>query len=129
VPPDDPTSSATPNPDASMPAKFTLGTAKFENVNTPTAGGLPPVDVHEILRDNLARAQAAGLNDLTPTPTRRSRRRRDYWFLLITANLFFGLIAVRSGPGAPIVFVSALAGMAIVSSALTWVMWFVMDDY
>src|SRR5688500_9204977 len=36
-------------------------------------------DVQAILRDNLARANAAGLNDLAPKPKRRSRRNRDYW--------------------------------------------------
>jgi hypothetical protein len=127
MPPDLPPSSTPPDP--GVPARLKLGTARFESVNAPVAGGPPPVEVVQILRDNLARANAAGLNELAPMPPRRSRRRRDYWLLLVSANLVFGLIAVCSGPSAPLPFVSALSGMALVSGGLTWLMWFVMDDY
>ncbi len=129
MPPDDAAPSTPPADGASVPAKFRLGTANFESVNAPADGGPPPVDVRQILRDNVARAGAAGLNELAPAPARRSRRSRDFWLLLISTNLFFGGIAIWVGPSVPIPFVSALAGMAFVSAALTWVMWVVMDDY
>lgn len=82
-------------------------------------------DVHAILRDNLAKANAAGLNELTPKPPRKSRRTRDYFLTLGAGNLFFiATILFR-----PHVAVFAVAGMIILTLGLTWVMWFVMDDY
>jgi hypothetical protein len=85
-------------------------------------------DVHAMLRDNLARANAAGLNDVPVGPKRRSRRKRDYFLLLIPVNGFFGFMAF--GPHANAVsFVYGLAGIVVFSIGLTWVMWFVMDDY
>src|SRR5262245_17975095 len=50
-------------------------------------------DVHVILHDNHARANAAGLNELTPKPRRRSRRNRDYFLLLIPLDAFFAFMA------------------------------------
>src|SRR5262245_43999880 len=40
-----------------------------------------PNEVHAMLRDNLTRANVAGLNDLAPLPPKRSRRKRHYWLL------------------------------------------------
>lgn len=81
-------------------------------------------DVHAILRENLAKADAAGLNDLAPKPRRRSRRKRDYFFLLIVGNLVGGgLFAWQQGN------IVVLAGMGLFNISLTWTMWFVMDDY
>lgn len=85
-------------------------------------------DVHGILRDNVDRANAAGLNDLTPKVRRRSRRKRDYWLLLLTINAFF--VFVGLGPYSnPTTQIYALAGFVMFTLGLTWVMWFVMDDY
>ena len=90
----------------------------------------PPIanDVHAILADNLARANAAGLNTLAPKPKRRSRRTRDYFLVMIPLNAFLGFAAV--GPYAnAVTFVYGLAGMILFSIALTWVMFFIVDDY
>ena len=114
--------------DATGSAKLKLGSAKFESVNS-TATSSSSVDVHQILRENLDHANRAGLNDLAPVPARPSRRRRDYWLVMAGGNLAFGFIAASVGPTKPIVFVSALAGMVLLSGGLTWAMWFVMDDY
>ncbi len=85
-------------------------------------------DVHGILRDNLDRANAAGLNDLAPKLRRRSRRKRDYWLLLLTVSAFLAFIVF--GPYAnPMTKLYGLAGFVIFTLGLTWVMWFVMDDY
>ncbi len=127
-PADPPVVSAAPLAKTESPAKYQLGTAKFESVNHPTAGP-PAIDVQQMLMENVARANAAGLNELAPSPPRRSRRRRDYWLLMIGGNSLLGLIAALSGPSSPFVFVFALAGMALLSAGLSWVMWFVMDDY
>ena len=87
-----------------------------------------PNEVQTILRDNLARADAAGLNALAPKPRRASRRRRDYLVLLLPVNGFFAFWAF--GPYAnAATFVYGLGGMALYSTALSWVMYGVMDDY
>jgi hypothetical protein len=78
-------------------------------------------EIHAVLRDNLARANAAGLNEVSPRP-RRSRRRRDYFLTLLIGN------TVLVG-GAFLMPVFAIAGMIIFNLGATWIMWFVMDDY
>jgi hypothetical protein len=87
-------------------------------------------DVQAMLQENVARANKAGLNDLAEQPERRSRRARDYWFLMIVGNsllvtLFTG--AVASGNAFLIAF--AAGGIGLLSAGLTWLMWFVLDDY
>jgi hypothetical protein len=89
-----------------------------------------PSDVHGLLRGNLARANAAGLNELEEKPPRRSRRARDYWFLMITGNcvlaaLFAGAVVSRNA----FLMAFSAAGIGLITAGLTWVMWFVMDDY
>ena len=111
------------------PVKHTLTTAKFEAVNAPTATPTPvPTDVYQVLRDNLARENAAGLNVVRPVPKRPSRRKRDFWLVLIGGNL-----AIMASVGFTSINVMTViygfAGVILLSSGLTWVMWFVMDDY
>jgi hypothetical protein len=114
------------------PRKFyKLKEAEFERVNPLPGEPQPPTtsqDVHAILRDNLDRANEAGLNALTAQERRPSRRKRDYWTLLLIGNAFFGCglayFGLQSVPG-----IFALGGMIFFSGALTWVMWFVMDNY
>jgi hypothetical protein len=84
-------------------------------------------DVHAMLKQNLAADDAAGLNQVAPRPKRRSRRKRDFWLLLIPVNLFFGYMAISGGNA--VAFVYGIGGIALFTSGLTWVMWFVMDDY
>jgi hypothetical protein len=85
-------------------------------------------DVHAMLRHNVARDNAAGLNNLSPLPKKRSRRKRDYWLLLISVNLFFAFAAL--GPYAnPLTLIYGVAGFILYTISLTWVMWGVMDDY
>jgi hypothetical protein len=78
--------------------------------------------VHAILRENLARANAAGLNEVTPPAPRKSRRKRDYILALIAGNTFF-IVGLKYNP------VFAGAGLIIFNVGVTWVMWVVMDDY
>ncbi len=88
----------------------------------------PANDVQVLLRDEAARLQAAGVNELTPKPRRRSRRTRDYWLLVLSLNAFFAFAAF--GPFRnPMTLTYGIAGMIITTLGLTWVMWFVMDDY
>jgi predicted phage tail protein len=110
------------------PVKHTLTSAKFEALNAPTAATPPPVDVHQVLRDNLARENAAGMNAVKPVPPRRSRRKRDYWLVLIFGNLAIAATVHLAG-GNVVTVVYGFSGIILLSSGLTWVMWFVMDDY
>lgn len=110
-------------------------------------------DVHAMLRDNLAKANAAGLNDLAPLPRRRSRRRRDYIALLIAGNLFIAgaytaemflgfqvqcIVAhmpnefmnlVRFALANPATYILAPVGMLFYSGCLTWLMFGIMQNY
>lgn len=100
------------------------------------AAAANPNEVHDILRDNHARADAAGLNEVSLAPKRASRRRRDYLVMMTIGSAFLGLMAVFSGfsalagnKGAAIAFVSSSAGLVMFNIALYWVMFHIMEDY
>ncbi|MDB6127291.1 MAG: hypothetical protein JWM35_1187 [Verrucomicrobia bacterium] len=110
---------------------------KASTAARPPASAKPPAapsaptpaanDVHAILESNLKHANEAGENEVSLRPKPPSRRKRDYWLLLVASNLFFIVcMAVARNIGAS---VFGGAGMILVSIGLTWVMWFVMDDY
>ncbi|MEO6567645.1 MAG: hypothetical protein ABIO94_02680 [Opitutaceae bacterium] len=110
---------------------YQLGKAGFEPVNVPpeTPGAAAPAqDVQAHLRDNLARANAAGLNKIDDRPPRPSRRKRDYWMLFLLGNGVLGAALLYFGPetlgGA-----FAVSAMIFFSAALTWVMFGVMSKY
>lgn len=85
-------------------------------------------EVHALLRLNAHHAEAAGLNQLAPLPRRRSKRRRDYWLSLLGS---WALIALSLGVTGPnlISLVYGLSGAVLIGVGLTWVFWWVMDDY
>lgn len=85
-------------------------------------------EVHAVLQENLDRANAAGLNDLAPLPKKRSRRKRDYWLMMVPGTLFFGFFAAM-GPGNPLPFVYGIGGLVIFNIGLWWTMWHIMEDY
>ncbi|HEX2851885.1 MAG TPA: hypothetical protein VHO24_01515 [Opitutaceae bacterium] len=110
------------------PRKFyKLKEAEFVRVNAPT-NEPDAADVHAILRGNREKADAAGLNELTPKPKRSSRRKRDYWIMFVLVNGFFGAVLRFYGPRS-IPGIYAIAGITLFTCALTWIMWFLMDDY
>lgn len=85
-------------------------------------------EVHAILRANVARAEAKGLNQVIPQPRRPSRRQRDFWLLLTGVNLLVvGTVAVLHKNVLTMVF--GFSAMVFFSLGLVWVMWVVMDDY
>lgn len=90
------------------------------------AGPTPPPprtnEVHTLLRNNVARANATGLNDLAEKPRRPSRRKRDYAIAMILGN---AVLLV----GTAIMPIFGVAGLIIYNLGLTWIMWFIMDDY
>lgn len=102
------------------------GNAPLLRSNRDATG--PANDVHGMLRENLARANAAGANEMGPAPKRKNRRTRDYFIVLIPVNAFFAYFAF--GPMAnPVTFVYGVAGMAFFTVALTWVMFGIMNKY
>ena len=137
---------------------YRLKAPEFESVNAPTdaapldatptsvqgllrAANVPPKasssvpaaapsanDVQDLLRDQAVRMRAAGVDALAPKPRRRSRRARDFWLLLLTANGFFAFAAFGPYRNA-MTFAYGIAGMIFTTISLVWVMWFVMDDY
>ena len=85
-------------------------------------------DVHAILRANLAQATEDGLNDVILQPKRTSRRKQDYWLMFGAGNLGFASMLIFLGHDL-MVSVCVGAGVIVYSLGLTWIMWFVMDDY
>lgn len=110
---------------------LTFKPTEFERVNAaPTDEPPPPAnDIFALQRELRAREIASGMDELKPVETpRRSRRRRDYWFLLAAGNLGFVALAAISSLNA-IALVYTFSGIILYSVGLTWVMWFVMSDY
>ena len=100
-------------------------TGRSETTNAPKPDD--PNDVYAVLRANRAVEDRAGLSDLEIREI-KSRRKRDYWLLLIGGNLaILGTVAL-SGFN-PISAVFGLAGLVVFSLGLTWVMWQVMNKY
>ena len=96
----------------------------------PAASAPPPAEneIHAILRANLARDQAKGENEVVPQNRRPSRRKRDFWLLLIGGNLLVaGTVGVLQKNVVTVVF--GFSAMVFFSLGLIWVMWVVMDDY
>lgn len=116
-----------PPPSAAAPGPIDVRTLAREAYVPPpskAATRLPPApenEVQAVLRENLARANAAGLNEVSSRP-RRSRRRRDYFLALVIGN------TVLLG-GAFLMPIFGIAGMILFNVGITWIMWFVMDDY
>lgn len=86
-----------------------------------------PNEVHAILRDNLARANAAGLNEVS-LRQRRSRRLRDYLIVVIALNTPVAAIAWLCRYDA-ITLVILLSGVVFFNIRFAWHVWAIMDDY
>ncbi len=86
-----------------------------------------PNEVHGILRDNLARDNAAGLYNVS-LRQRRSRRLRDYLIVVAVLNAPIGVVAWLSR-GEQIVLVLLLSGFVFFNLRFAWHVWAIMDDY
>jgi len=109
------------------PRKFTLGRKAFTRNNPRPEDELrPPIDSIEILRQNQkARSPTEQPVNLAPP---QSRRRRDYWTILIAGNAAIAtMVAVMHKNVAVLVF--GLSGAVVFSIGVTWVIWVVMDDH
>ena len=111
------------------PKKYDMKPREFDRVNAPAgnAGKSTEHDVYAMLQHNRTVEQQAGLNEVKIRPV-KSRRKRDYWLLLLLGNLLLAIVGLV-GLGNAFVMVSAGAGIVIFSLGITWVMWFVMEDY
>lgn len=132
--PADLTADGTPNQPAPDPGIVPVSTGRIDihELHRAATRGQPPLsppkapspanEIHDVLRDNLTRANAAGLNDISERPRRPSRRKRDYWLAIAFGNLVL-IVATAIMP------IYGIAGIIIFNTGLTWIMWFVMDDY
>ena len=108
---------------------YALKSREFERVNAPagTQAKSAEHDIPAILQQNRTVEKQAGFDEIELKVV-KSRRKRDYWLPLITGNLAtVGLVAL--GGFNPVSLVYGLAGVVVLSLGLTWIMWFVMDDY
>lgn len=130
VPRDSPLHAAQPRPDPGIVAadqgridvRDLARTAAIPTAKSQPSPAAPANEVHAMLRDNLARANAAGLNRVDLTPKRASRRKRDYWVAFVLGNALLA-VATKIQP------IYGAAGIIIYNLGLTWIMWFVLDDY
>lgn len=86
-----------------------------------------PNDVYAVLQENRRSAREHGLNEVEVKAV-KSRRTRDYWLLLLSAELALGVTAYL-GRGNPFILACAVGGMGLVALGLTWIMWQVMNKY
>jgi len=92
-----------------------------------TAKKTDPNDVYAVLERNRTVEQQHGLNEVHIKKV-RSRRKRDYWLLLVGGNLTTVAIVALMRFN-PISLIYGLAGVIMFTIGLTWIMWFIMDDY
>jgi len=99
--------------------------------STPVPSTAPkaddPNDPFATLQRNRAAEKKSGGDDIEIRQV-SSRRKRDYWFLIIAGNLAIILPSFILGPNA-MTLGAGLAGVIIYSLGLTWVMWQVMGRY
>lgn len=86
-----------------------------------------PNDVFIHLQGNRAVEKRHGL-DKVEIRKLKSRRKRDYWLILITSEAGLAVLAVNGRDNA-FVLACSVAGMGLVAFGITWVMWQVMDKY
>jgi predicted phage tail protein len=91
----------------------------------PKAGD--PNDVYTALQHNRAVEKQRGLNEIEIREI-KSRRKRDYWLLIVGGNiLIVGTVVVLGANAITAIF--GLGGVILFNVGLTWVMWQVMDRY
>ena len=117
---------ATPLPTAKELAVM-AGQVTRQTAAKPGAKADDPNDVYKVLEHNRAMEKTAGMDQVEIRQI-KSRRKRDYWLLLISSEALLGVITVQ-GRDNPVQFVFGLAGMVMVAITLTWIMWQLMSRY
>jgi hypothetical protein len=93
----------------------------------PTAKPGDPNDVYAVLRENQRLAKQHGLNEVEIKKI-KSRRKRDFWLVLVGGNLaIIGAVVLTNINVVTVIF--GLAGLIVFSIGLSWIMWQVMDRY
>lgn len=93
----------------------------------PTAKPGDPNDVYAVLQQNRQSAAKHGLNEVEIKKV-KSRRKRDFWLILVGGNLAIIGGVWLSGINV-ITVIFGLAGLIIFSLSVSWIMWQVMDRY
>ena len=97
--------------------KAAVGSAKVEDPN----------DVYAVLQENRTVEKKHGLSEVEIREI-KSRRKRDYWLLLIGGNLaIVGAVALSGFNIVSVIF--GLSGLIVFSIGTTWIMWQVMNKY
>ena len=114
-----------------MPTAKELATLAGPVVSSPKGATGPrpgdPNDVFTHLQGNRAVEKRHGLDEIEIRKI-RSRRKRDFWLLLVGGN--FAIVAGVALSGFNLISVIfGLAGLIIFSLGVSWVMWQVMDKY
>ncbi len=86
-----------------------------------------PNNVYDALATNRRASEQHGLNQVEVKHV-PSRRKRDFWFVIVGGNLFI-IGGVWLAGINPITVIFGLAGLIIFSLSVTWIMWQVMDRY
>lgn len=126
---------------ASPPPPSVKELAKMATAAAPVASGhkaLPahatgkakaddPNDVYAVLKQNRQAAAKHGLNDVEIKKI-KSRRKRDFWLIIVGGNLAIIGGVWLSGINV-ITVIFGLAGLILFSISVSWIMWQVMDRY
>ena len=86
-----------------------------------------PNDVFAVLQQNRTVEITQGRDEVEIRKL-KSRRKREYWLILITSEAGLAALAVNGRDNA-FVLACSVAGMGLVAFGLTWIMWQVMDKY
>jgi hypothetical protein len=109
---------------------YGLKAREFEHLNAP--GKAPEKstehDIFAMLEQNRTIEKQLGKDVIEIAPKKKSRRKSDYWLVLIGGNLII-LVMVAVARFNLFSLLFGGSGMIILTLSLTWVMWVVMDDY
>jgi hypothetical protein len=86
-----------------------------------------PNDVYGVLHANRLAAKKHGLNEVEIKHI-KSRRKRDFWLVIVGGNLAI-IASVWFAGINPITVIFGLAGLIVFSIGFSWIMWQVMDRY
>jgi len=117
-----------PDNDPAQWQPLRLGKKEIERVNPPAGTEMSGdrIDVYAILQENLRKSLPTEKPvDMT---RRESRRKRDYWLLLVAGNAAFAAVLAFTHINR-VSLLFAFSGMIFFTAAITWVMWGVMGDY
>jgi hypothetical protein len=138
--PDVTPTAATPPPDPGI-VRVDDHRIDVRELNRLAATGLPPLntppvtvpenEVHTILRENLAVANSAGLNDVKLDPnyvSQQQRRVRRFWLVIFAFDVPLGAFAWWIGHEQAIPFACAVGGIGFVTGRLIWETFFLNTD-